>query len=136
MPGAVLRVSGSKAGVTRYLAESRWRPLAVYWKGKPRFQSSTRVSSINGFNLSVSDAPGSRLDLQIRDAKRFLKRERSELARLKRHKLRSVIDFGLHSKEGSVAAFYRFDAELLGILVRAGVELEVSHYGGPATNDG
>jgi hypothetical protein len=136
MPGAVLRVSGSKVGVQRFLARSKWKPTAVYWKGEKRFESSTRVSDVNGFNLSVSDAPGSQLKLQVREVKRFLRRERSELRSLTRLNLHCTIDFGVHAVGDSGVAFYHFDIDLLVALAQAGVELEVSHYGGPSVNDG
>ena len=128
MPGAVLRVSGSKIGVTQFLAKSSWKPTAVFWKGEPRFGSSTRVSTINGFNWSVSDADGSRLDLQIRDSKRFLVREKHEIRRLSRLKLHATLDFGVEAPGDVFARFYRFDAGLLSCLAKAKIDLELSHY--------
>jgi len=136
MPGAVLRISGGKLSVTRFLATTRWKPTTIFWKGERRFKSSTRVSEINGFNLSVSNASGSRLDQQVRHAKRFLIREQSEFRRLSRLKLHSCLDFGVHAVSDTGIAFYRFDIDLLIALAKAGVELEVSHYGASDDNDG
>jgi hypothetical protein len=99
-------------------------------------EGSTRVSKINGFNLSVSDAPGSRLDKQVRDVKRFLGRHQSELKLLTRLNLHSVIDFGVHTVGDSGVAYYRFDLNLLVALTKVGVGLDVSHYGSPPDNDG
>jgi len=123
MPGAVLRVSGSNVSLKRFLAGSKWQPTAVYWKGERRFKGSARVSEVNGFNLSVSDAPGSRLDQQVREVKRFLRREQSTLKMLRRLNLHSVIDFGVHAVGDSGVAFYRFDIGLLVALGKAGVEV-------------
>jgi len=128
MPGTVLRVSGSKVAVKRFLEESRWKPIIVYWKGKPKFPNSSRLSTINGFNHSVSDAAGSRLDLQVRDAKRFLRRERLELRRLKRLNLHSTLDFGVEADRDAPMKFYRFDATLLSQIAEAGFDLELSQY--------
>jgi hypothetical protein len=128
MPGAVLRVSGSKAGVTRFLETSRWKPITVFWKGKPRSEHSTRLSEINGFNCSVSDADGSRLVAQIRDANTFLKRQRSELTRLKRLNLHATLDFSVEANCEDAAKFVRFDATLLAELGKLGIDLEISVY--------
>jgi hypothetical protein len=132
MSGVVLRISGSKVAVERFLSQSRWRPAAIFWKGKPRLPSSTHLSVVNGFNLSVSDAPGDRLDLAIANTKRFLKREAVDLRRLKRLKLGAVLDFGVHAKGDAVVSSYAFDSAFLSQLVKAHVALEVSHYEGRA----
>jgi hypothetical protein len=128
MPGAVLRVKGSKAGVQRFLEESGWKPIIVYWKGKPKFESSKRLSTMNGFNHSVSNAPGSRLDLQIRDARRFLTRERAATMLLKQLKLHSTLDFGVETPGDAPVKFHRFDVRLLSKLAEAGIDLELSNY--------
>ena len=130
MSGVVLRVSGSKVAVQRFLAQSPWRPAAIYWKGKPRLPGSTHLSVANGFNLSVSDAPGDRLDLAIGETRRFLKREVVELRRLHRLKLGAVLDFGVHAGADAFVSSYTFDASFLTHLVKAHVSLEVSHYEG------
>lgn len=136
MPGAVLRVSGSKVGVKRFLAESRWQPTAIYWKGGNRLADSTLISQVNGFNVTVSDAEGSRLDRQIRDAMKFLKGQKADLKRLSRLRLHAVMDFGVHASHNEGWAFYRFDKTFLKALSQARIALEVSHYGGPADHDG
>jgi len=132
MSGVVLRISGSKVAVKRFLSQSRWRPAAIFWKGKPRLPGSTHLSAANGFNLSVSDAPGDRLELAIADTKRFLKREAVELRRLYRLKLGAVLDFGVHASGDSVVSSYVFESAFLSQLVKAHVALEVSHYEGRA----
>jgi hypothetical protein len=132
MSGVVLRISGSKVAVQRFLSQSRWRPTAIFWKGKPRLPGSTHLSVANGFNLSVSDAPGDRLDLAIAEAKRFLKREAIEFSRLHRLKLSAVLDFGVHAGADAFVSAYVFEPEFLARLVKAHVSLEVSHYEGRA----
>ena len=132
MSGVVLRVSGSKVAVNRFLSQSRWRPTAIFWKGKPRLPGSTHLSVVNGFNLSVSGAPGDRLDLAIFEPKRFLKREAIEFKRLHRLRLGATLDFGVHSGADAFVSSYVFVPEFLSLLVKAHVSLEVSHYGGRA----
>jgi hypothetical protein len=100
----------------------------VFWKGTPRSEHSTTLSRINGFNWTVSDADGSRLDEQIRDAKAFLKRQRAELARLRRLNLHSTLDFGVEANHEDAAKFVRVDAKLLSELGKLGIDLEISVY--------
>jgi hypothetical protein len=121
--------------VQRFLEESSWKPIIVFWKGKPKFESSRRLSATNGFNHSVSDAPGSRLDLQVRDAKRFLRRERAATKLLTRLRLHSTLDFGVETTSDAPATFYRFDAGLLSQLSEAGIDLELSNYAVNGGND-
>ncbi len=132
MSGVVLRVSGSKVAVKRFLSQSRWHPAAIFWKGKPRLPGSTHLSTVNGFNLSISDAPGDRLDLAVADTKRFLKRDAVELRRLHRFKLGAVLDFGVHAKGDAVVSSYVFESAFLSHLAKAHVNLEISHYEGRA----
>jgi hypothetical protein len=128
MSGAVLRVSGSKAGVARFLESTAWVPLTVYWKGQPRFAGSRKISLVNGFNLSVSDASGSNLPQQVRDAKRFLARNGKEIGRLRRLRLTAVLDFGVDAATKGGVFFLRFDQHLISALAVAGFGLEVSCY--------
>ncbi len=130
MSGVVLRISGNKVAVRRFLSQSRWHPAAIFWKGQPRLPGSTHLSAVNGFNLSVSSAPGDRLDLAIAETKRFLKREGAELRRLYRLKLRAVLDFGVHAKGDAVVSSYVFESTFLFLLVKVHVDLAVSHYEG------
>jgi hypothetical protein len=135
MPGAVLRVSGSKAGILRFLESSGWKPNIIFWKGKPKLEGSKRLSTINGFNYSVSDASGSRLDLQIRDALKFLSRERAVIGSLKKYRLHSTLDFGVEGADDVPVKSYRFDPRLLLRLSDAEIELELSLYMVDASDD-
>ena len=128
MSGAVLRVSGSKASVARFLKSTSWVPLTIYWKGQPRLPGSRRISLVNGFNLSVSDASGSNLPQQVRDAKRFLSRNVAEIGRLRRLRLTAVLDFGVDAGAKSGVFFCRFDNALISALAVAGFGVEVSYY--------
>jgi hypothetical protein len=72
------------------------------------------------------------LDLEIAETKRFLKREALELRRLYRLNLRAVLDFGVHAKGDAVVSSYVFESTFLSQLVKAHIDLEVSHYEGRA----
>lgn len=127
--GTVLRASGSKANVERFLLRTQWRPLTVFWKGKKRSEKSRSVSKINGFNISVSEADGLELPNQIKDAIRMFRRDAAEFRRLKRLKLHAVLDFAVEVKDTDGPAFFRFPAELLRMVAKYDLDLEVSYYG-------
>jgi len=132
MPGAVLRVAGGRANVARFLRVTRWKPLTVYWRGQPRFETSKRTSTVNGFNVAVSSAPGIHFAGQLRDATKFFQKHGQEFRRMKRMNLSAVLDFGIDTRDESVATFLRFSSPFVSTLARYGVELELSCYGGPA----
>jgi hypothetical protein len=127
--GAVLRVSGSKAGVREFLSLTKWTPLAVFWKDEKRSLHSRSAPKINGFNVSISDAEGLNLSKQVRVAVRILRRDAAEFRRLKRLRLRAVIDFGVEAKSRDAPAFFRFPSKLLVLVAGHGLSLEVSYYG-------
>jgi hypothetical protein len=126
--GTVLRVSGRKAAVARFLAATSWKPLSVYWKGQPRYKTSKRLAVVNGFNVDVSSATGLDLAGQVRDAHKFLRGNAKEFRRLQRLGLSSVLDFGVEVTDTGGPAYFRFPAVLLRALAAYGVELEVSYY--------
>jgi hypothetical protein len=131
MPGAVLRVSGSKSSVTRFLGLTIWRPLSTYWKGEPRFKGSRRTSKVNGFNINLSNASGRHLQTQVRDVTLFLHRHGAEFRRLKKLKIHGTVDFGVEAEHPNGPEFYRFPDTLIAELARYGLDLEVSYYGVP-----
>ena len=128
-PGAVLRASGSRVAVEVFLDRTTWSPLAVFWKGTKRSEHSRSVSKVNGFNVSVSEADGLDLPQQVEDATRILRSDAAEFRRLRRLKLHAVLDFGVMGRDEGIPAFFRFPSELLELLVKYGVSLEVSYYG-------
>jgi len=127
--GTVLRASGSKASVETFLARTKWSPLSVFWKGRKRSEHSRSVSKINGFNVNISDADGLDLPKQVTDAVRILRRDAAEFRRLKRLKLHAVLDFAVEVKDRDGPAFFRFPSELLQLLAKYELSLEVSYYG-------
>lgn len=127
--GAVLRVSGSRSGVEKFLSLTQWRPLSVFWKGQKRSEHSRAVSRINGFNVNISDARGLELSKQVTDAARILRRDAAEFRRLRRLGLHAVLDFGVEIEDKDGPAFFRFPSELVQLVAVHGLDLEVSYYG-------
>lgn len=133
MSGAVLRASGSKSGVERFLETTPWKPSAVFWKGKFRTPASRRRSEINGFNIVVSKASGLNLPRQVQESLQFLCKHQREFQRLRRLRLHGVLDFGVGKRDRVVVPFYRFPRTLIERLAKYGLELEVSYYNEPVT---
>lgn len=50
---------------------------------------------------------------------------------MRRLGLHGVVDFGVEVKDKNGPAFFRFPSELLVLLARYGLSLEVSYYGSP-----
>src|SRR4051812_32275864 len=100
MPGCVLRIQGSTARVRAFLAKTRLRPSAVFFRGDPGFPKSRGPVKTSGFNVPITSADlGASLWEQCAAAVRFLKRHQSEIQRLRRLELRrAVLDFGLYDR--------------------------------------
>ena len=125
--GAVLRVSGSRNMVKGFLAKTKWQPLAVFWKGEKRSAYSKSVSKINGFNVSISEGVG--LTEQVKGVLGALRGDAPEFRRMNRFKLQAVIDFGVEADGKGGPEFFRFPPELLQLLAKHGLSLELSYYG-------
>jgi hypothetical protein len=131
MLGAVLRISGSKISLMRFLDATQLKPLSIYWKGQLRYKSSKRPSEVNGCNISVSSSSGQNLAAQVRDAVRFIRRHEAEFRRIKRLKLSAVVDFGVEARHTNGPTYFRFPRALIVLLAKYGLDLELSHYGEP-----
>jgi hypothetical protein len=111
--------------VQSFLASTAWKPLSVYWQGQLRYKASTRPSTINGFNVNVSNAGSTR---QATDAAAFIKKHLIELRRLKRLRLHWVIDFSIDLHEAAFTRSVHLPLTLLASVARLGGEIEVSAY--------
>lgn len=101
----------------------------MFWRGRKRSEHSRSVSKINGFNVNISDADGLDLPKQVTDAVHILRRDATEFRRLKRLKLHAVLDFAVEVKDSGGPALFRFPSELLQLLAKYELGLEVSYYG-------
>ncbi len=79
----VLRAAGAAFDVAGFLADSPFRPEAVYHKGQPLpGAAGTRLRSASGFDLTVSRAALTDLEGKVADAIVFLDQHEEELRRL------------------------------------------------------
>lgn len=133
MPGAVLRVGGSKKGIRNFLAKSRITPTRVYFKGEPTSPGSAILARWTYFLVQASGASGDDFRRQTRDALRFFRRHERELRTLAKHRLHAVLDFGVHDirSKDRVLLSWRLPLSLVRLLGAAGIEAEISLYNGP-----
>jgi hypothetical protein len=127
--GCVLRVSGRRFDVDAFLSRSRFKPCAVWRKGGQRPGRKALKHTDSGFNLVVSEADGPRVDIQIQDAVRFLKRNRTALAELRNQPgvEHLILDFGIQQRSAP-AQFDHFPAALVAVAGELGMGLELSRY--------
>jgi hypothetical protein len=127
--GCVLRVAGEGLDVDAFFQQSSLQPLAVYRVGDKGFPKSRGPCIQPGFNVSVSDAEMSELDIQIKDAIAFLNSNNIELLRLRDFPGAEnlVLDFGVEQIDVPIQG-NRFPAELLRLAGAMNIDLQVSRY--------
>ncbi len=130
MPGAVLRVGGTKSGIRRFLARSKLKPHRIFVRGEPAFPNSPRPAAWNGFLVTISTADGTDLKKQLRDASRFLNHHMAELKSLRSFRLHGVIDFGVYDTRTKDQALlsWRLPVSVCALLGKAGLDVEISLY--------
>lgn len=126
----VFRAHGKTFLVDRFLLKSRLRPYQVLRKGLPHpVRSRDTNLGYSGFKIDASRADFSDLGKQIKDAIRFLKRNRKELAILS--KFRGVetieLDFGIASRDVPVQCD-SFPAELVRLAGELNIGITLSQY--------
>jgi hypothetical protein len=129
MPGCVLRVSGSAFNVDAFLADSSFRPTAVYRKGETRGLDKSRgPSTTSGFNVVVSGDDDD-IGRQCRDAVAFLQAYQSEirLARSYPGVEFAVLDFSTTFRDVAVQSEH-FSPELVAGAGALGLGIEMSLY--------
>jgi hypothetical protein len=131
--GCMLRISGRRFDVDRYLQRSSLSPAVVYRRGEPLYPASQPKGAKNlrsGANFTVSRRDFLDFRGQVREAVRFLRRFASEARRLRRFPgLESVcLDFGVEPLDGIVVECWRFPQELIGLAKAGSIELELSVY--------
>jgi hypothetical protein len=126
----VLRASGQEFDVDGFLAQSPFKPEAVFRRGEPvAAEPDSPARGAAGFNLTVSAASGDDLATQIEEATRFLDAHEDELRRLTGFDGVEVVflNFGVSWRDVAVHT----DVFPSDILWRAGaldISLAVSHY--------
>lgn len=137
MPGCVLRAVGVDFDVDAYLRTASFAAEAVFRKGRRRSRATVHTRS--GFNAGVSDASGSDLAAQVRDAVGFLRAHRDALERLVATPgVEEVgLDFGLYDVATPERPWpsYRLDRELVALCGELSLEIELSFYGAEPSDE-
>ena len=133
----VLRIGGSDFDLDAFFQSSSLIPCAVFRKGKPRSSDpklSRKVHETSGANIDVSSKEFDDLAGQITDAIHFLKKNQSEIERLRQFAgVEGVtLDFALERDDGFVRS-YELPAELLRLAGRLDISIELSVYAGEST---
>jgi len=138
MPGCVLRVSGENLDIDALLAFTSLVPRHVVRKGQPRFERSKHIAGYSGFNVSVSDASGTDVQSQVRDALAFLQMNREDIQRAVQFPgvEHARLDFGVHCRlsNGIAAQFDYYPPDLLRLAGELGLGIEISLYPVTAEN--
>jgi hypothetical protein len=130
----MLRVSGRQFAVDTYFRRpSALRPIKVYRRGDPVFpfsQPKGRKQLQSGASFTVSRRDFSEFAWQVRDAIRFLERNKSEVRRLCRFAgvESAFLDFGVEPRETSMVQWWRFPKRLIELAQAVPLELELSLY--------
>lgn len=127
----VLRAAGEFFPVAAFLAESPFRPHAVYAKGEPvpGGTGTGRIRSASGFDLTVSEAGLADLDSQIFAALVFLDQYEHELRRLGGFPGVDAVslDFAV-ARRDVVAQTESFPSDLLWRAGALDIALAITHY--------
>lgn len=134
MPDCVLRVAGSKAKVKKFLAESSFTPVKVYYCGEFGHGKSRGPNKISGFHVSLSGFHGTSISKQASQAVKFITNRRSDFTLLASYKFkRTSLDFGLYdlASEERPWPSYRISRKLVELAGEFGLEIVLSFYGKP-----
>jgi hypothetical protein len=129
MPSCVLRISGRTFDPDIFLSKSRMKPDRTFHKGEDRPLGKKVKES--GFTVLVSDAEGDNFEKQIDDAIIFLRKNKSELLKLKRYKsLDALMDFGVFERcSKNIYAWSHFiKNDFFKEIALYPIDVEISHY--------
>jgi hypothetical protein len=126
----ILRAGGGNFDVDRFLKRSALVPKRVFRREEPVSRSSPRGKKrrYSGFNVVVSAAEHLDLLKQVRDATRFLNRNKGELRRLARTPgvQSATLDFGVSLDDGLVGGTFLLPKALVALAGDCGVQLEIT----------
>lgn len=134
MPECILRVTGSKDKIRKFLAESTLDPVKIYFRGEPGIVKSRGPNKTSGFNISLSESTGTSIKRQTNQVIKFIESHRSDFDRLNAFRFKSsTLDFGLYdlSTDDYPWPSYRISKKLLILAAEFGLEIELSFYGKP-----
>ena len=118
--GCVLRISGDKFNVEKFIQNSKLKPNLIFHKNQPinKLKPKGKKYKSSGLSISTSNADFDNFDIQIKDTIKYLKKNFKNLADIKKDKTITefVLDFGITSRISKGNTFTQsdtFPAELL-----------------------
>ncbi len=128
----ILRAFGKNFDAAKYVEKSPFKGIEKYLKGEPRYPFSKPdgpKNRVSGIMVRVSSGDFDNLPSQITDAILFAKKYSKELGKLVNVKGVETVafDFGIYKRD-VMGQFDYFPSELLLLLGRSGVGLELSQY--------
>lgn len=127
---AVLRVSGSFNDLSPVIKTSDHPFKESIKSRKERERSPEDYAFVTTYNLTISEADGGMVPLQIEQASKFISEHKNLFFHLNStsSKFNLSIDFMWEFPTSTIGQFNRFDAELISLCHEHNIELEVSVY--------
>lgn len=128
---AVLRISGPYERLRKSLLEVPFPFKEAIWSTKDRERSESPDECIVTFNLTISDADGDRVPVQINESLQFLTQNKVAIARMRELPgVESVgVDFSWDFPLTGGAQFNCFQHPFVSLCGTLGIDIEVSVYG-------
>ncbi|QNF33437.1 hypothetical protein HUW51_12165 [Adhaeribacter swui] len=131
----VLRISGQNLNVEKLILLIDQKPVSIYRKGEPYLKSKPngRKNKTSGINYNVSNASFDDLEKQIKDAIKFIKKYKAQIAEVTFDELvdGSTLDFGIDLRIGYQNVAIQadsFPSELLKLLGELNIDLGFTLY--------
>jgi len=134
----VLRAYGKHFNVDAYMEKSKLKPCLVYHKGEvknPKPIKRIYKWPESGINVVVSNASFENFRRQIRDAIKFLIKNKSEIKKLRKFKGVEGIQLNFptsHDRDQFIQEYF-LPAELIALASELGLGLAISEY--PESNE-
>jgi len=126
----MLRASGKNFGVDTFLKKTNLKASAVFRRGEPKSVNNPRkVYLRSGVNIVVSNASFDNIRKQVKDAIRFLEKNKAEIKRLMKFKgiEGAELDFGASKKDQFIQEV-EFPSELIVLASSLGLSIKLSQY--------
>ena len=118
--GCILRISGDKFDVDKFVDSTILKPYWVFQIGQPMniLKPKGKKYNSSGLNILTSDADFDNFDKQLKDSIKYLKKHYKELTAITKDKTITefVLDFGITSRISTGKVFTQsdtFPSELL-----------------------
>ena len=124
----VLRCYGKNFDVDSFLKEVKIKPIIIYHKGEI-MKLGNRKLSFSGFNCNISNASLNKLQQQIKDAEKFIKKNWGKLKKMSVYpKIDKIImDFCINKRSTGMQCDL-FNCKLLLMLGELNIDLTLSQF--------